>query len=89
MPIYEYLCESCGKGSSALLPSWSTPDGPCPHCLAPALKRQVSRFAAFRSGPSDGFGSGDDFGSGDGMDGTDGEDLGDFGGGDGYGEDDF
>jgi len=75
VPIYEYRCEECGKRSSALLPSYSSPDPVCPHCGKPALRRLVSTFATARSGDDDG---GDDFG---------GDDLGgagdDFEGGDG------
>jgi len=75
MPIYEYRCEECGKRSSALLPTYSSPDPACPHCGKPALRRLVSTFATARSGDDDG---GDDFG---------GDDLGgagdDFEGGDG------
>ena len=32
MPIYEYLCDECGKRSSTLLPRFSSPDPACPHC---------------------------------------------------------
>jgi putative FmdB family regulatory protein len=86
MPIYEYRCEECGKRSSALLASYSTPDPPCPNCGKPALRRLVSTFATVSSGETDG---GDDFGGGgDDFGGGDGDDYGgdDFGGG---GEDDF
>ncbi|HEV3102009.1 MAG TPA: zinc ribbon domain-containing protein [Candidatus Dormibacteraeota bacterium] len=72
MPIYEYRCDECGKRSSALLPSYSSPDPVCPHCGKPALKRLVSTFATAHSGDE----GGDDFG---------GDDLG--GGGD-FGDDD-
>jgi len=87
MPIYEYRCGACGKRSSALLASYSSPDPECPHCGKSELKRLVSTFATVRS--DDG---GDDFGGGDfgGEDdhGDGGED--DFGGGDfGGGDDDF
>ena len=85
MPIYEYRCEECGKRSTSLLPSYSSPDPPCPHCGKPALKRLVSTFATVSSGEGDGGddfddagGGGDDFGGG--------ED--DFGGGGDYGGDD-
>jgi putative FmdB family regulatory protein len=66
MPIYEYRCEECGKRSSALLPSFSSPDPICPHCGKPALRRLVSTFATLRSGDDGGddFG-GDDFGGDD------------------------
>ena len=90
MPIYEYRCSACGKRSSALLASYSSPDPACPHCGKAELKRLVSTFATVRSDDDGGddFG-GDDFGAehdhGDDGDGDD-----DFGGGgfDG-GDDDF
>ena len=84
MPIYEYRCEECGKKSSALLPSFSSPDPLCPHCGKPELRRLVSTFATVSSGDDgdDDFGGGgDDFGGDD-----------DFGGGDDSGggyDDDF
>ena len=88
MPIYEYRCDECGKKSSALLASWSTPDPACPHCGKPALKRLVSTFATVSSGDGDSGefdsgGDGDDFGGGDEYGG------GDYGGGDYGGNDDF
>ena len=85
MPIYEYRCDECGKKSSALLPSFSSPDPICPQCGKPALRRLVSTFATVSSGDDGGDdfgGGGDDYGGGDG----------DFGGddsGSGYGDDDF
>jgi len=85
MPIYEYRCEECGKRSTSLLPSYSTPDPPCPHCGKLALRRLVSTFATVSSGEGDG---GDDFGDGGGG----GDDFGgddDFGGGDLGGDDDY
>ena len=82
MPIYEYRCSACGKKSSALLPSYSSPDPACPHCAESELKRLVSTFATARSGDD---GGDDDFGAGD--DGMGGGDD-DFGGGD-FGGDDF
>jgi putative FmdB family regulatory protein len=81
VPIYEYRCEECGKRSSALLGSFSSPDPACPHCGKHALHRLVSTFATVSSGDSDGDA---DFG-GAGGDGGDGGD--DFGGGDDYGGD--
>ena len=74
MPIYEYRCGACGKRSSALLPSFSSPDPACPHCGKSELKRMVSTFATVRSDGEDDFGGGDDF---------------DGGGDDGGGDDDF
>ena len=84
MPIYEYRCEECGKRSTSLLLSYSSPDPPCPHCGKPALKRLVSTFATVSSGESDG---GDDFDGGDGGQDNFGDDFGggsDFGGDDDY-----
>lgn len=88
MPIYEYRCAACGKRSSALLSSYSTPDPVCPHCGKNELGRLVSTFATVRSGDD----GGDDFGGGDFDGGHEHDDMGgdDFGGGgfDG-GDDDF
>lgn len=89
MPIYEYRCEKCGKRSTSLLPSYSSPDPPCPHCGKPALRRMVSTFATVSSGESDGGddsdeGGGDDFGQSNDFGGDD-----DLGGGDFGGDDDF
>jgi putative FmdB family regulatory protein len=80
VPIYEYRCEECGKRSSALLGSFSSPDPACPHCGKRALHRLVSTFATVSSGDSEGDA---DFG-GDG-----GESEDDFGGGDDFGGDDY
>src|SRR5690242_5086500 len=85
VPIYEYRCGACGKRSSALLPSYSSPDPACPHCSKPELKRLVSTFATVRSEDGgDDFGGDDDFGGGHDHD----DDFGD-GGGFGGGDDDF
>jgi putative FmdB family regulatory protein len=79
VPIYEYRCEECGKRSSALLASFSTPDPVCPHCGKAGLRRLVSTFATVHSGDD----GGDDFGGGDDSGGDD-----DFGGGDDFDGDD-
>jgi putative FmdB family regulatory protein len=87
MPIYEYRCEACDKRSTSLLPSYSSPDPPCPHCGKPALKRLVSTFATVSSGESDGGDLGEMGGGDEDMGGGDDYGGGDFGG--GYGDDDF
>jgi putative FmdB family regulatory protein len=86
MPIYEYRCEECGKRSSSLLASFSTPDPACPHCGKPALRRLVSTFATVSSGDGDDgdFDDGGSDGMGGGEDGFGGDDSGG-----GYGDDDF
>src|SRR5437588_12832359 len=61
MPIYEYRCEECGKRSSSLLSSYSSPDPACPHCGQHSLRRLVPTFRAFSSGDSESDGGGDDF----------------------------
>ena len=81
MPLYDYRCDECGKRSTALLPAWSAPDPPCPHCGSAGVRRLVSTFATSRSDGDSDFGS--DFDAG--MDGDDGGDG--YGG--GYGDDDF
>jgi putative FmdB family regulatory protein len=87
MPIYEYRCAACGKRSSSLLPSYSSPDPACPQCGKAELKRLVSTFATVRSGDGgDDFAGEDDFGDGHSHD----DDMGgDFGGGFDGGDDDF
>lgn len=83
MPIYEYRCEECGKRSSTLLASFSSPDPACPHCGKRALRRLVSTFATVSSSESDLGAEGehehehDEFGGADD----------DFGGGDDFGDD--
>lgn len=88
MPIYEYRCSACGKRSSTLLASYSSPDPACPHCGKQELRRLVSTFATVRSEDAGDFGGGDFGGVGGDDMGGDG-DADDFGGGDFGGEDDF
>ncbi len=90
MPIYEYRCAACGKRSSSLLPSYSSPDPACPHCGKGDMKRLVSTFATVRSADGDDFGGGDDFDHGHSHPHSHDDEMGggDFGGFDG-GDDDF
>ena len=47
MPIYEYICQSCGK-ECEILQKMSDPDpGACPHCGRHTLKKRISA-AGFR-----------------------------------------
>ncbi len=87
MPIYEYRCEECGKRSSTLLSSFSSPDPPCPHCGKPALRRLVSTFATVTSSGDGDFEGGDDGGHEQENDEFGGEGADDFGDGDDFGDD--
>lgn len=50
MPIYEYVCEACGRKSSFLILKVSeAADRTCRKCGSPRLQRIMSRFAAVRS----------------------------------------
>jgi len=44
MPIYDYLCSTCGHRFETLVRSGSTPS--CPECGGTALDKQVSAPAA-------------------------------------------
>ena len=50
MPIYEYVCQACGKRSSLLFRSFaSVVEKPhCPHCRSPKLNRTLSAPALIR-----------------------------------------
>lgn len=47
MPLYEYVCESCGTEVEVLQKITDDPLRDCPACSAPALKKRVSA-AGFR-----------------------------------------
>ena len=55
MPIYEYVCQACGKKSSLLFRSFaSVEERPrCPHCRSRRLARALSRPALIRVSHSD------------------------------------
>jgi putative FmdB family regulatory protein len=42
MPIYAYKCESCGFAKDVLQKISDAPLQDCPHCNAPAFKKQVT-----------------------------------------------
>lgn len=47
MPIYEYVCPSCGRKSSFLVRNIAAHRTPrCPRCGAEGMKRAISRFSA-------------------------------------------
>jgi putative FmdB family regulatory protein len=47
MPIYEYVCQSCGKTLEALQKVSDPPLSECPACAKPSLVKRVSA-AGFR-----------------------------------------
>src|SRR2546423_5767115 len=50
MPIFEFICDSCGKRFSALVGVVAEARQPaCPKCGGANLTKQVSRFARLRS----------------------------------------
>ena len=50
MPIYEYVCQECGRKSSLLFRSFSSVEETphCPHCDSTALTRVQSRLGMVR-----------------------------------------
>jgi putative FmdB family regulatory protein len=42
MPIYEYVCEACGKTQDVLQKMSDAPLNICPSCAAPQLKKKLS-----------------------------------------------
>lgn len=50
MPIYEFLCQDCGKISSFLVMNIRTPFSPeCKKCQSKRMTRLISRIARIRS----------------------------------------
>ncbi|HEY6102062.1 MAG TPA: zinc ribbon domain-containing protein [bacterium] len=51
MPVYEFVCEACGRPFEDLVRSYSAiPEVRCPHCGSASLRRKVSTFASRVSG---------------------------------------
>lgn len=47
MPIFEFVCEDCGKPFEELLrSSFSIVDVECPHCGSSEVKKKLSTFAS-------------------------------------------
>jgi len=50
MPIYEYLCDECGRRSAILVLKRDAEEGPaCRHCGSLRLRRILSRFAVHQT----------------------------------------
>lgn len=54
MPIYEYLCQNCGKMFSHLHKRLGEPAPACPQCHSGNLKKQFSTFSAGKASASPG-----------------------------------
>jgi putative FmdB family regulatory protein len=51
MPIYEFVCETCGRPFEDLVRSYSAiSETRCPNCGSASLRRKVSVFASRVSG---------------------------------------
>ena len=51
MPLYEYVCQSCGERFEKLIRSTITPpEIVCPSCASAAVKRALSTFATSGGG---------------------------------------
>jgi len=47
MPIYEFVCETCGRPFEELVSRHSAiPEVRCPNCGSASLRRKVSTFAS-------------------------------------------
>jgi putative FmdB family regulatory protein len=57
MPIFEYVCQDCGKDFERIVPRHDSQTD-CPHCHSQRLDKQLSVFAV----------SGKDGGAGESMD---------------------
>lgn len=51
MPIYEYVCKSCGHAFEHLARSVSAPAPACPQCGVKRVAKQFSTFSARSAGP--------------------------------------
>jgi putative FmdB family regulatory protein len=50
MPIYEFLCEKCGRNSEILVRSSNWKGTACPHCGSTKLTKKLSVFASAGGG---------------------------------------
>ncbi len=50
MPIFEYICGSCGHHFEAII--MGQQEAACPKCNAHTLEQQLSKFAAHSKGSS-------------------------------------
>ena len=51
MPLFEYLCQDCGKEFEKIVPRHDSP-AECPKCSSARVEKQISVFAVSGSGSS-------------------------------------
>ena len=44
MPIFEYICQDCGRDFERIVPRYDSP-ADCPHCNSEKVEKQLSVFA--------------------------------------------
>ena len=44
MPIFEYICQDCGRDFERIVPRYDSP-ADCPHCNSEKIEKQLSVFA--------------------------------------------
>ncbi|MBI9051458.1 MAG: zinc ribbon domain-containing protein [Anaerolineaceae bacterium] len=53
MPIYEYICQTCGHPFEKMVGFSQADQLPeCPHCKSPQTSKRISLFASRSDGPS-------------------------------------
>jgi len=58
MPIYEFVCDDCGKGFEKLFRGMTTRSRPtCPHCKSRNVHKTFSTFATQGGDPAKGGGT--------------------------------
>jgi len=53
MPLFEYICQDCGRSFEKILPRYDSP-AECSHCNSKKVEKQLSVFAVAGSGSSSG-----------------------------------
>jgi putative FmdB family regulatory protein len=52
MPIYEFVCDECGKSFESLVIGYSTDNVKCPDCESSKVIKKISSFAVSGSSQS-------------------------------------
>jgi putative FmdB family regulatory protein len=52
MPIFEYVCKSCGKAFEKLVPKSTEDLYPCPKCSSEHTEKKLSAFGGILTGNS-------------------------------------